>query len=172
MQALSKRGTEPNRAGRSGVAAAMGRLLQDGERFTDPEADIDVEDLRGWAGRLGELARDLADCVEAPLRNRVLEMLASTSVPDDLSALTALRINIAGASYGQLGEEAGVSGRTVERIEEGNGCQVGVAFKLTKRFALRTTELFTLESWGDALLCRTVGELRTAMMDPDDLVET
>jgi hypothetical protein len=34
---------QPNRAGRDGVAAAMGRLLDEGQRFCDPDTDIDAE---------------------------------------------------------------------------------------------------------------------------------
>jgi hypothetical protein len=127
---LTRTGTEPNRGGREAVAAAMGRLLDDGQQFAAPDAELDPEELRSWARRLHELARDLADCVEAPARNRVMEVLASTRVSDETNALLALLIDVAGASYEQLGIEVGLSGRTIERIEDGDGCRVKAAKKL------------------------------------------
>jgi DNA-binding XRE family transcriptional regulator len=166
---LTRDGTEPRRGGREAVAAAMSRLLGEGQRYALPDADVEPEELRSWATRLQELARDLADCVEAPARNRVMEVLACTSVPDDTNALLALRINVAGASYEQLGQEVGVSGRTIERVEDGEGCRVGVAKKLADRFALRTTEFFdTGRTTGESIRCRTVGELREVMVTPRD----
>src|SRR4051794_38659181 len=97
-QPLTRGGGQPNRAGREGVAASMSRLLDDGRVFCSPGADINADELRAWAARLRGLAADLADCVEAPVRNRVMETLCSPAVPDDLSALYALRVNVAGES--------------------------------------------------------------------------
>lgn len=155
---------EPNRAGREGVAAAMARLLDDGQAFCAPDADVDVEKLRAWSTRLRGLASDLADCVEAPVRNRVIETLHSPSVPDDVPALYALRINVAGESARGLGREIDVAAPTIERVEAGAGCQVRVAKSIADRFALRVSELFD-HGEGDSLRCRSVGELREAMLN-------
>lgn len=160
--ALTRDGTEPNRAGRPGVSKAMRRLLDEGAQFVDDTAELSPADLRGWSNRLSHLALELADCVEAPARNRVMEVLSSPGLPDDENALLGLRISVAGASTAQLGEETGVSGRTIERIEAGNGCQVNVAYRIAGRFALSTSELFGRGS-GDSLTCRTVAGLREAM---------
>jgi DNA-binding XRE family transcriptional regulator len=108
------------------------------------------------------LASDLADCVEAPVRNRVFELLEHPALPDDAVALEMLRVNIAGASPAQLGEEVDVAGRTVARIEDGCGCHPRVANKLADRFALAVSELFG-SGPGDKLQARTVAELRAAM---------
>lgn len=166
-QPLTRNGREPNRAGREGVAASMSRLLDDGRTFCTPDAEIDPDELRAWAARLGGLAADLADCVEAPVRNRVMETLSSASVPDDVSALYALRINVVGESARGLGREIDVAAPTIERIEDGAGCQVRVAKSIADRFALRVTELFD-HGDGESLRCRTVGELRSAMVDGVD----
>jgi DNA-binding XRE family transcriptional regulator len=143
----------------------MQRVLDEGAQFVDVDADIDPQDLRGWSTRLSKLALELADCVEAPARNRVMEVLSSPGLPDDANALAGIRISVAGASASQLGDETGVSGRTIERIEAGNGCQVGVAYRVAGRFALSTSELFE-HGRGDSLTCRTVAGLREAMTTP------
>lgn len=170
-RALTRDGHPVNAAGRDGVAAAMRRLLHDGAAFVDPTAKIAAADLRGWTTRLRQLSMDLADCIEAPARNRVMETLESASIGDDRNALEVLRTNVAGASPNQLGTEAGVSGRTIERIEEGLGCRVEVAWKLANHFALSTPELFHhLEgpSGRDTLHARTVGDLREVLATPGD----
>lgn len=43
---MSRDGQQPNRAGRVGVSAAMGRLLDDGRRFCDVDSGIDAEQVR------------------------------------------------------------------------------------------------------------------------------
>jgi hypothetical protein len=48
---LSRDGNVVNRAGREAVAGALARHLDAGRHYTDAGADIDVEELRGWAGR-------------------------------------------------------------------------------------------------------------------------
>jgi DNA-binding XRE family transcriptional regulator len=149
----------------------MRRLLDEGATFADPAADIAAADLRGWAARLRQLSMDLADCVEAPARNRVMEVLESEYISDDWNALRVLRSNVAGASPAQLGAEVGIAGRTVERIEEGLGCRADIAWKLANHFALSTTELFHhLEGPGgrDALRVRTVGGLREVLAAAGD----
>lgn len=166
-QPLTRNGTEPNRAGRAGVASALARLLDEGRGFCEPEAEFEAEELRAWASRVRGLAGDLADCIEAPIRNRVMETLNSSSLPDELCALHALRINVAGESARGLGREIGVAAPTIERIEQGAGCQVRVAKTIADRFALRVSELFD-HSGGDSLRCRSVAELREAMLTERD----
>jgi hypothetical protein len=56
-----------------------------------------------------------------------------------------------------------VAAPTIERVEDGTGCQVRVAKAIADRFALRVTELFE-HGAGDSLRCRSVGELREAML--------
>ncbi len=165
---ITRSGTEPNRSGREAVAGAMRRLLEDGERFTASDSNLSPDELRSWAARLRELALDLADCVEAPARNRVMELLESVSLPDNMNAVWALRENVAGASPGQLASEVDVAGRTIERIEDGEGCQPRVAKSVADRFALSVSELFGHGTRGDALRARTVGELRAMMQTPQD----
>lgn len=162
---LTRDGTEPNPAGRAGVSAAMRRLLEEGVRFTDVDADLDPEKLRSWTARLHELSSNLADCVEASARNRVMELLSTSWTDDDANALRVLRSNLTGASPAQLGEAVGVSGRTIERIESGKACQVGVAHRIATHFALRVTELFYSGREDRRCAC-TVGELREAMLTP------
>jgi hypothetical protein len=159
--ALSRHGLQVNRAGRDTASAALARQLDAGQAFTDTTAALDPEQLRAWAKRLTGLVLDLADCVEVPMRNRVMETLESTSVPDDALAVFALRINVAGESPEGLGTRAGISGRTVARIEAGDGCHVGAAKKLADEFGLRTTELF--DTSDDKTVSRTVAGLREAM---------
>lgn len=163
---LTRDGLEPNRAGRAGVAAAMTRLLDDGRRFCDPEADIEAEQVRSWAERLRELSLDLADCIEAPVRNRVMQVLSLPSLPDDTCALYALRLNVLGMSTRELGLECDVAGGTIDRIEDGAGCQPRVAKSIADRFALSVLELFGHEN--DSLTVRTVGQLREAMLTPPE----
>jgi DNA-binding XRE family transcriptional regulator len=170
-QALTREGHPVNRAGRDGVAAAMRRLLEEGTLFVDPTADVAAADLRGWTARLRQLSMDLADCIEASARNRVMETLESAHIGDDWNALHILRTSVVGASPNQLGAEVGVAGRTIERIEEGLGCRVEVAWKLANHFALGTNELFHhLEgpSGRDTLHVRTVGALREVLATPGD----
>lgn len=164
--ALTRDGLQPNRAGRDGVAAAMGRLLDEGRRFSDPRADIEVEQLRSWAERLRELSLDLADCIEAPVRNRVMQVLSMSSLPDETCSLYALRLNALGMSTRELGLECDVAGGTIDRIEAGAGCQPRVAKSIADRFALSVLELFNHDS--DNLTVRTVGELREAMVTPPE----
>jgi DNA-binding XRE family transcriptional regulator len=163
---LTKAGDKPNRAGRTGVSTAMRRLLDEGQRFTDPDAQLDPEELRSWTTRLSQLSADLADCVEAPMRNRILELLSAEWIDDDENALRVLRFNIAGASAAQLGGAIGISGRTIERIESGKSCQVRIAWKLAHYFTLRTTELFGGPHSDDRRRCRAVGDLREEMLTP------
>ena len=163
---LTRDGVEPNRAGRLGVSAAMRRLLDDGQRFTDVEIELDPEELRSWTMRLSQLSADLADCVEAPVRNRIMELLSASWVPDDENALRVLRFNIVGASAAQLGEAVGVSGRTIERIESGKSCQMRVAWRLAQFFTLRNSELFGGRHSDDRRRCRTVADLRDEMLTP------
>jgi DNA-binding XRE family transcriptional regulator len=170
-QPLTRNGLQPNRAGREGVAASMSRLLDEGRAYCEPDADIDVDALRAWAMRLGGLASDLADCVEAPVRNRVMETLCSPSVPDDAPALLALRINVAGESARGLSREIDVAAPTIERVENGAGCQVRVAKAIADRFALRVSELFDHRGTGDSLTCRSVGELRDVLLGAADSPE-
>jgi hypothetical protein len=144
----------------------MGRLLDDGRRFCDPDFGIDAEQVRSSAQRLRELALDLADCVEAPVRNQVMEVLSMPSLPDDTSALYALRLNVFGMSIRELGLECDIAGGTIDRIEDGAGCHPRVAKSLADRFALSVLELFQHES--DNLIARTVGELREAMVTPPE----
>ncbi len=164
-QPLTRDGQQPNRAGRDAVAAAMARLLDEGRELCAAEADLDAEAIRAWSARLRGLAADLADCAEAPVRNRVMETLYSSSVPDDACALSALRINVAGASTRGLGREIDVSAPTIDRVEDGAGCQARVAKAISDRFALRVSELFHHDD-GDSMRCRSVGELRDAMISP------
>lgn len=163
---LTRDGSAPNSAGRPGVSAAMRRLLDDGLRFTDTEAELDPEEMRSWRTRLSQLSADLADCVEAPMRNRVMELLSASWVPDDENALCALRLSLAGASPAQLGEVVGISGRTIERIESGKACQVRIAWRLAEHFTLSTTELFGGLHDGEGRRCRTVADLREEMLSP------
>lgn len=166
-RAVTRDGKAPNSAGRAGVAAALERVLDEGRAFADLERPLEAAAIRSWVTRVTSLGRDLADCVEAPMRNRVMEILESSSVPDDFGALEILRINVAGASCGQFGKELGISGRTVERVESGHGCHVRVAWTIANHFALDTTEMFTHDDAGDSLRCRTVGELRHVLLDGD-----
>lgn len=154
--AVTRLGTTPNRAGRAAVAALFAKLLSDGEAFTDPEAEVTARDVRDWAARLRNLSLDLADTIEAPARNRVLEILENPSVPDEANALDMLLLNVAGESPRGYAQEIAVNGRTVERLVEGEGCQARVALAVAEPFALAVTELFRTES----LTVRTVGELR------------
>lgn len=102
-QPLTRDGAEPARAGRAGVSAAMRRLLDEGAVFCDAGHDLDIDLLRAWAARLSSLASDLSDCVEAPARNRGMETLCLPALRDDISALYALRVNVAGESARGLG---------------------------------------------------------------------
>lgn len=144
----------------------MGRLLDEGRRFTDADAQLDPEELRSWTMRLSKLSADLADCVEAPMRNRIMELLSADWIEDSENALRVLRFNIAGASAAQLGEAVGISGRTIERIEGGKPCQVRTAWQLARYFTLRATELFGGLHADDRHRCRTVGDLREEMLTP------
>ncbi len=161
LRPLTRDGAEPNPAGRAGVSAAMRRLLDEGVRFTDVDADLDPEKLRSWTARLRELSSNLADCVEAPARNRVMELLSTSWTEDDANAVRVLRSNLNGASPAQFGEVVGVSGRTIERIESGKACQVRIAHRIATHYALRVSELFDSDH-----CARTVGELRDAMLTP------
>jgi hypothetical protein len=165
MSIVTRDGTEPNRAGRTGVSEAMRRLLAGGVEFCDVDADVRADDIRAWESRLRALARDLADCVEAPVRNRVMETLMSPSVPDECCALTALRMNVAGLSARGLARETGVAAPTVDRVERGGACQVRVAHALASRFGLAVWELFD-DAASDMLTVRTVEDLRTALTTP------
>ena len=141
-------------------------MLDDGQRFADPESKIEAEQVRSWARRLRELALDLADTLEAPMRNRVMEALSASSLPDDTCALYALRLNALGMSSRELGLECDIAGGTIDRLEEGAGCQARVAKSIADRFALAVTELFDHED--DSLTVRTVAELRDAMLTPPE----
>jgi DNA-binding XRE family transcriptional regulator len=163
---LTKAGAKPNRLGRIGVSAAMERLLEEGRRFVDPASRLDPEALRSWTMRLSRLSADLADCVEAPARNRIMELLSAAWIDEEENALRVLRFNIVGASAAQLGDAVDVSGRTIERIESGRSCQVRTAWRLANYFSLRTTELFGGDAAEDRRRCRTVGDLREAMLTP------
>jgi hypothetical protein len=140
----------------------MSRLLDDGHVFCDPASAIDAEQLRSWASRLGALARDLADCLELPTGNRVMETLYSSSgVPDHANALYVLRLNVAGQSPGDFAAAAGVSWGTITSAEQGTSCRVKSAAAIADQFALGVLELFDHED--DTLTVRTVGALRDAL---------
>ncbi|HEY6779920.1 MAG TPA: hypothetical protein VI111_03150 [Thermoleophilaceae bacterium] len=162
--ALTRYGTEPKRADRATIARTLQALLDEGSRFTAVDAELDPEQLRRWARRLRELTLDLADCVEVPARNRVMEAVSSTRSLDGANAVRFLRVEVARASTAELGLAVGVSGRTVERVEAGSGCQLRVAGNISSYFALSVLELFDC----DSLSARTVGELREAMLTPSD----
>jgi DNA-binding XRE family transcriptional regulator len=142
-------------------------LLAEGQRFTTVLSDpITAEELRGWAERVRFATLGLADHLEAPARAAVLTLIDHTSVGDDVPALYALRTNIAGASPNQLGDEVGVNGNTIRRIEEQRmGCNPSTAKKLADRFGLRVHELFSHdEDHGDKLVGVTVAQLRLALL--------
>lgn len=61
----------------------MSRLLEDSRWLCDSVANIDAEQVRSWAARLRELALDLADCVEAPVRNRIMDLLSMPRLSGD-----------------------------------------------------------------------------------------
>lgn len=128
------------------VSEALVRQLSAGEKFADPDAEIDVDQLLGWGQRIHGLAKDLADCVRAPMRNRVIETLQLPSVPDDANALMLFRLNILGMSDRALAEDLDVSAPTISRLQSPDGgCNVGTAKKVADRFALTVTEMFDHE---------------------------
>lgn len=162
-RARTRTGGVPNRGGRANVAAAFGRLLKQGERFEDPEAPVSALEIREWAARVRGVADELADTIEAPVRNRVLEALESSAAPDEANALEFILINALGESSRQFGAAAGVSGPTVDRVVSGSSCQVGVAKKIADRLGLATTELFEPRT----LRVRTVADLRAVLLEGD-----
>jgi DNA-binding XRE family transcriptional regulator len=146
---------------------ALQALLVEGERFTTAITDpITAEELRGWTRRVHFITAALADYLDAPARAAVIELIDGTSLADGTPALYALRTNIAGASPNQLGDEVGVNGNTIRRIEEQRmGCNPSTAKKLADRFGLRVHELFGHEEdAGDKLIGATVGQLRLALL--------
>lgn len=147
--------------------SALQALLAEGQRFTTTSEDpITAEELRGWSERVRFTTLALADHLEAPARAAVVVLIDNTSLADDAPALYALRTNIAGASPNQLGDEVGVNGNTIRRIEEqGMGCNPSTAKKIADRFGLRVHELFGhTEESGDKLIGATVAQLRFALL--------
>ena len=78
-----------------------------------------------------------------------------------------MRIGIAGCSPNQLGEEVGLAGNTIRRLEEpGTSCNASTAKKLSDRFGLRVLELFTIRG-EDELVLASIGELRLALAESE-----
>ena len=153
--------------GRARHQAALATLLAEGQRFTEAPADPHTaEQLRGWLSRVQWAGRTLADYFEKPARTAVMTMLDGDGLPLDLGALEFLRANIAGASPEQLGDETGVTGQTIRRLETDTyGCNVSTAKRLADRFGLRVMELFDESGPRESFRPRSVGVLRTLLLD-------
>lgn len=147
---------------------ALEILLAEGGRYCEVPADpVTAADLRGWRDRLQAVTRQLADHLEAPARAKVIEVLGHDSLPDWMDGLYALRLEIAGVGVDRLGLEAGVSGRSIRRLEdEGEACYLSTAWPLATRFGLRVTELFNHHGSGhERFRPATVGQLRERLLD-------
>ena len=90
----------------SQIEASLRRHLDAGNEMLDGTDQLEAGQLHAWATRTTSLARDLADCVGDPIRNRVMELLDRPTIPDDANALMVLRIT-AGLSHRALGQKAG-----------------------------------------------------------------
>lgn len=155
--------TDP--AARARLQTTLTALLNEGGRFTSAVADpLTAEELRGWVSRINQTTRLLADHLEAPARAAVMAMLDHDGIADDAPALVTLRLNIAGASFNQFGEEVGVNGNTIRRLEDqGLGCVPSTARKIADRYGLRVHELFVHQGNADKLTGATVGHVRQAL---------
>jgi DNA-binding XRE family transcriptional regulator len=149
-------------AGRERLQRGLRTLLDEGGKFADSEPGVvQATELRGWLVRIGHVGRALTDHFEAPARAAVLELLEHDGVAGDGNALTLLRENIAGASLNQLGDEVGLNGNTLRRIEqERASCYPNSAKKLADRFGLRVLELFAHTAGEDHLIVVDAQTLR------------
>jgi DNA-binding XRE family transcriptional regulator len=150
------------------LQTALASLLRQGQRFTSAAPDpACATDLRGWLDRTQHVARSLADHLKAPARAAVVALVEHPTLDEDACALSALRVNIAGCSPNQLGDEVGLTGNTIRRLEDREAsCNPSTAKKLADRFGLGVLELFTLRD-DDDLFLATIGELRTALAAGD-----
>jgi helix-turn-helix protein len=162
LRLLAHPAREANCAARPRAAAALHRLLVHGERFCAAGADVNADQLRAWSLRLTALVCELADTIDAPVRNRVQEALLAPQLPPG-SALRFLRERVSYLSVRDIAAEAGVSARTIERVESGHACRASVARAIAAVYALGTLELFWLGADSDALRCRSPSELRDAL---------
>lgn len=148
----------------SQIEASLRRHLDAGNEMLDGTDQLEAGQLHAWATRTTSLARDLADCVGDPIRNRVMELLDRPTIPDDANALMVLRIT-AGLSHRALGQKAGPSYPTISRLEEGGSCNVATAKDLADEWHLEVTELFDAFSPGERLSVHSVEQLREQMTE-------
>lgn len=146
------------------IEETLRRHLEAGQAMLDEDSALEAGQLHAWATRTASLARDLADCVGDPVRNRIIELLDKPTIPDDANALMVLRITD-GLSHRALGAKAGPSYPTISRLEEGGGCNVATAKVLADVWHLHVTELFDAFSPGERLTVHTVEELRAQMIE-------
>jgi ribosome-binding protein aMBF1 (putative translation factor) len=108
-----------------------------------------------WAATNSWLRTKLGAPVIDERQRKALLRAFVVDIPD------SQRENIAGASLNQLGDEVGLNGNTLPRIEEERaGCYPSSAKKLADRFGLRVLELFEHTDGEDHLTVVDAGALR------------
>jgi hypothetical protein len=116
--------------------------------------------------RIHHTTRVLADHLKAPARAAVTDPLDHDAIGDKAPALATLWINIAGASFNQFGDELGVAGNTIRRLEDQSlGRGPATAKKIANRYGLRVHELFVHGDAGvDKLTGATIGHVRQSLL--------
>ncbi|MTD47343.1 hypothetical protein GKE82_24360 [Conexibacter sp. W3-3-2] len=158
--------TPPQEPSRAQAQRALRQLLDEAQEWTAPTAALDPARLQAWGRRAHGAAGALAASLDGASRSRALEALSATPAHlADSSAVAVLRFS-EGLTTTALSDLAGISTRTVQRVERGERCLVTVGFALARAFGLRPTDLLC-DIANERGRCRTVCEL-IATLDGDE----